>query len=183
MFNVRRPKLDFHAQPPTAMPALAAIPVNEFDTEMAATRRLIERVPSDKGTWKPHEKSFALGHLALLVAWMPGWIAQTLREPHIDLAAAGGYSFMPTAAILREFDKNVTDARAALESVTGPALDEMWSLKRGDQVFLTAPRGATARQHLNHLIHHRGQLTVYLRLVYVPLPSIYGPTADEKWGM
>jgi len=158
-----------------------AIPVKEFDTEMAATRRLLERVPSDKGTWKPHEKSFALGHLALLVAWMPGWIAQTLREPHIDLAASGGYSFMSTDAILREFDTNVHAARSALESVTGKALDEMWSLKRGEQVFFSAPRGETARQHLNHLIHHRGQLTVYLRLLNVPLPSIYGPTADEKW--
>jgi len=163
--------------------AAPAIPVKEFDQEMASTRRLLERVPADKGSWKPHEKSFALGHLALLVAWIPGWIAQTLRQPHIDLAAAGGYTLQPTDAILREFDKNVKDARAALESVTGPALDQLWSLKRGDHVFMSSPRGETVRQHLRHLVHHRGQLTVYLRLVEVPLPSIYGPTADEKWGM
>src|SRR5581483_2540545 len=118
--------------------------------------------------WKPHEKSFALGHLAQLVSWMPGWIASTLREPHIDLAQAGGYSFEPTEKLVAEFDKNVAAARDALSAVTGEALDEPWSLRRGDMVFFTAPRGETARQHLNHLIHHRGQLTVYLRLVDVP---------------
>ncbi len=160
-----------------------AIPVKEFDTEMTTTRRLLERVPDDKGEWKPHEKSFSLGHLALLVAWMPGWITSTLREPHIDLGKSSGYSIQPTASILREFDKNAREARAAVESVTGAALDELWSLKRGDHVLFSSPRGETARQHLNHLIHHRGQLSVYLRLVDVPLPSIYGPTADEKWQM
>lgn len=157
------------------------IPLNEFDQEMASTRRLLERVPSDKAKWKPHEKSFALGHLAQLVSWMPGWIATTLREPQIDLAKAGGYSFETTDVLVREFDKNVAAARAALSSVQGAALDEPWSLTRGDIVLLTAPRGETVRQHLNHLIHHRGQLTVYLRLVDVPLPKIYGPTADERW--
>ena len=73
------------------------------------------------------------------------------------------------------------DARVALETVTGPALDEPWSLKHGERVLLTLPRGEVVRQHLNHLVHHRGQLTVYLRLVNVPLPSVYGPTADERW--
>ena len=159
-----------------------AIPLKEFDQEMASTRRLLERVPSDKGTWKPHEKSFALGHLAQLVARMPGWIARTLHEPHIDLAApGGGYSFETTETLLREFDKNVAAARGALASVTGAALEEPWSLKHGDRVIFTQPRGEVVRTHLNHLIHHRGQLTVYLREVDVPLPSIYGPTADEKW--
>jgi uncharacterized damage-inducible protein DinB len=82
---------------------------------------------------------------------------------------------------LKEFDKNASEAREALAFVTGPALDEPWSLKRGEQVLFTAPRGEVVRQHLNHLIHHRGQLTVYLRLVDVPLPQVYGPTADERW--
>ena len=159
-----------------------AIPLNEFDQEMASTRRLLERVPTDKGQWKPHPKSFALGHLAQLVAWMPGWITRTLREPSINLLGGPGYSFEPTEAILAEFDKNVRAAREALASVTGAALDEPWSLKMGDQVLFTTPRGPTARGHLSHLIHHRGQLTVYLRLLDVPLPQVYGPTADEKWG-
>lgn len=162
------------------MPA-PAIPLAEFDHEMASTRRLLERVPGDKARWKPHEKSFALGHLAQLVSWMPGWIAGSLREPHIDLAAAAGYSFEPTETLVREFDRNVAQAREALASVTGAALDEPWSLRHGERVLFTTPRGEIVRAHLNHLIHHRGQLTVYLRLVDVPLPQIYGPTADERW--
>ena len=159
----------------------AAIPLKEFDLEMASTRRLLERVPTEKGPWKPHEKSFALGHLAQLVSWMPGWIASTLHEPYIDLAAAGGYSFESTDNLLRGFDRNVQQAREALGVVTGSRLEEPWSLRHGERVLFTAPRGEIVRQHLNHLIHHRGQLTVYLRQVDVPLPSIYGPTADERW--
>lgn len=158
-----------------------AIPLVEFDQEMASTRRLLERVPGDRGQWKPHPKSFALGHLAQLVALMPGWITSTLRETEIDLAAAEGYSFEPTETLVNAFDQNVAAAQDALGSVTGEQLNVPWSLKRGDQVLFTAPRGEVVRQHLRHLIHHRGQLTVYLRLIDVPLPSIYGPTADEPW--
>jgi uncharacterized damage-inducible protein DinB len=158
-----------------------AIPLEEFDQEMAATRRLLERVPTERGTWKPHEKSFALGHLAQLVAGMPGWIATSLREPHIDLAQGAGYSFEPTESLVRMFDENVRKAREALAEVTGAALDEPWSLKHGERVLFTAPRRTVVRQHLSHLVHHRGQLTVYARLVDVPVPSIYGPTADERW--
>jgi uncharacterized damage-inducible protein DinB len=161
--------------------SMPAIPLKEFDQEMVSTRKLLERVPSEKSSWKPHEKSFALGHLTQLISWMPGWIANALRESHIDLATAGGYSFEATETLLREFDRNVQEAREALSSVVGPPLETPWSLKHGDQVLFTAPRGEVVRGHLNHLIHHRGQLTVYLRLVDVPLPQIYGPTADERW--
>jgi uncharacterized damage-inducible protein DinB len=160
---------------------LQAIPTAEFDQEMASTRKLLERVPSEKGTWKPHEKSFALAHLALLVAWIPGWIATTLRKTELNLAGGAGYTTEKTDAILKEFDKNVREAREALESVTDAQLDVPWSLKMGDRTIFTSPRGVITRQHLSHLVHHRGQLTVYLRLLDVPLPSIYGPTADEKW--
>jgi uncharacterized damage-inducible protein DinB len=159
-----------------------AIPLKEFDQEMTSTRTLLSRVPSDKGTWKPHEKSFALGHLALLVAWIPGWITRSLRESSINLAGGGGgYTFEPTEKILEVFDQNVREARQALGEVTGGALDEPWQLKMGEQVLMTSPRGEVVRQHLSHMIHHRGQLTVYVRLVDVPLPKIYGPTADERW--
>ena len=157
------------------------IPLKEFDVEMASTRRLLERVPGDKAAWKPHDKSFPLGHLAQLVSWIPGWIVRTLHEPEIDLAKGGGYTIESTDTLLKMFDANARDARIALEAVTGPALDEPWSLKHGERVLMTMPRGEVVRQHLNHLIHHRGQLTVYLRLVNVPLPSVYGPTADERW--
>ena len=96
---------------PTDQPA---IPLAEFDQEMATTRKLLERVPTERGRWKPHEKSFALGNLAQLVSWMPGWIANTLSQPHIDLATAGGYSFEPTETLLGVFDQNVKQAREKL---------------------------------------------------------------------
>ena len=159
----------------------SVIPLKEFDQEMASTRKLLERVPNEKGTWKPHPKSFALAHLAQLVASIPGWIATSLRASHIDLAQSGGYSFEVTEVLLRLFDTNVREARDTLGTVTGSALDAPWSLRHGEQVLFTAPRREVVRQHLNHLIHHRGQLTVYLRLVDVPLPQVYGPTADERW--
>jgi uncharacterized damage-inducible protein DinB len=152
----------------------------EFDQEMATTRRLLERVPSDKGQWKPHPKSFSLGHLAQLVSWMPGWITNTLRQTELDLRTAPGYSFETTATLLEGFDKNVREAREALASSKDAEFAVPWSLRQGDRVIFTLPRGAVVRMHISHLIHHRGQLTVYLRLNDVPLPSIYGPTADER---
>lgn len=158
-----------------------AIPLAEFDQEMSTTRRLLERVPDDKGSWKPHPKSFPLGHLAQLVARMPDWIARTLRGSSIDLASGPRYSLEKTSTLLDEFDHNVSAARAALAEVTDAALNEPWSLTMGDKVMFTAPRGPITRQTLSHLVHHRGQLTVYLRELDVPIPSIYGPTADEGW--
>jgi len=152
----------------------------EFDQEMATTRRLLERVPGEKGQWKPHAKSFALGHLAQLVAWLPGWVTNTLSSTELNLAAAAGYSFEATATLLELFDKNVREARQALTKARDADFSVPWSLKRGAQTLMTAPRGSVVRQHINHLVHHRGQLTVYLRLLDVPIPSIYGPTADER---
>lgn len=167
------------------MTTTPVIPLDEFDEEMAATRRLLERVPADRADWRPHPKSFSLGDLARLVASMPGWIASTLREPAIDLGTQGeagaGYG-LPIDGLTDVFDRNVRAARAALEAVTGDALDATWSLRTGERVLLSLPRGAAVRQHLRHLVHHRGQLTVYARLLDVPVPSVYGPTADERWG-
>jgi uncharacterized damage-inducible protein DinB len=161
--------------------SVAAALLPEFDQEMATTRKLLERVPSDKGQWKPHPKSFALGHLAQLVARMPGWLTNITRQTELNLAGASGYSFETTDTLLAEFDKNVREARQALTSTTDADLTVPWSLKSGERVLFTAPRGVVVRQTINHLIHHRGQLSVYLRLNDVPLPSIYGPTADEGW--
>jgi uncharacterized damage-inducible protein DinB len=158
---------------------ISATLLPEFDQEMATTRRLLERVPSDRGTWKPQPKSFSLGHLAQLVSWMPGWIANTLREPALDLATAPKYSYETTETLLREFDANVRSARAALDSSSDAEHSQPWSLKHGDRILFSALRATVVRMHLNHLIHHRGQLSVYLRLNDVPLPPIYGPTADE----
>jgi len=155
----------------------------EFDLEMATTRRLLERVPGDKGQWKPHQKSFALGHLSQLVSTMPGWITTTLRKTDLDLAGAPGYSFEKTEALLDKFDKHVIEAREAIAESSDSDFGVDWSLKFGDNVLFTIPRAVAVRQHISHLVHHRGQLSFYLRLVDVPLPSIYGPTADERWNV
>ncbi|HLA63446.1 MAG TPA: DinB family protein [Rhodothermales bacterium] len=161
-----------------------AIPLKEFDAEMATTRRLLARVPMEQAAWKPHPKSMELGYLARLVSMIPGWIADTLRKPDIDLGGgeAPEASGPETAeTLVAAFDRNVQAARDALADVTGAALDEPWSLRNGERVLMTLPRGSAVRQHLGHLSHHRGQLTVYARLLDVPVPSIYGPTADESW--
>ena len=154
----------------------------EFDEEMKAKRRVLERVPSDKGEWKPHPKSFSLAHLAQLVSWMPGWITNALQETRLDLSKAGKYSTEKTETLLAGFDKVVQEARAAIAGAKEEDYDVSWSLTMGDKVLLSAPRKVIVRQTISHLSHHRGQLTVYLRLLDVPVPSIYGPTADEGWG-
>lgn len=154
----------------------------EFDEEMKTTRRLLERVPDDRATWKPHEKSFSLGHLAQLISSMPGWITNALTEDKLDLSRGSGYSYEKTQTLLDRFDKNVKEARQAIEAARDADLNKPWSLTMGEKVLMTAPRGVVARQDINHLVHHRGQLSVYLRLLDIPVPSIYGPTADEPWG-
>jgi len=153
----------------------------EVDQEMATTRRLLERVPSDKVAWKPHVKSFSMGHLAQLVSRMPGWITNAMHETELDLGSFTGYTNERTEKLLEEFDRHVREARFALSAAKDEDFMVPWSLKRGSRVFFTLPRVAVVRQTINHLVHHRGQLSVYLRLVDVPLPSIYGPTADEGW--
>jgi uncharacterized damage-inducible protein DinB len=152
----------------------------EFDQEMASTRRVLERVPSDKPDWKPHPKSFSMAHLAQLLSWMPGWIANAIKETTLDLTAFGGYSNQKTPDLLAAFDKNVTEARAAIAASKDADYAVVWSLKRGPAVLMSMPRAAVVRQTISHLSHHRGQMTVYLRLCDIPVPPIYGPTADER---
>ena len=154
----------------------------EFDEEMKSTRRVLERVPDDKPEWKPHPKSFSVAHLSQLVAGLPGWIGQTLTNTELDLAKGAGYSNQKTASLLSQFDENVKTSREAIAASSDQDFEVEWALKMHGNVLYTAPRRVVVRQHVSHLSHHRGQLTVYLRLLDVPVPSIYGPTADEKWG-
>jgi len=157
----------------------------EFDHEMATTRRLLDRVPDEKLSWKPHEKSMSLGQLAGHLANIPYWCSATLDATSYDLGATSDSrpKLPPSrAAILEEFDKKVATARAKLTETTDPAFLAAWTLKKGDQEFFTMPRISAIRSFvMNHSIHHRGQLTVYLRLNDVPIPPIYGPTADEQF--
>lgn len=153
----------------------------EFDQEMLTTRRVLERVPSDKAEWRPHPKSFPIGHLAQLLAGMPGWITNAITETKLDLSKGAGYTFEKTETLLDQFDKNVSSAREALANASEEDFAVMWSLTMGDRTLISMPRGDVVRQTISHLSHHRGQMTVYLRLLDIPVPSIYGPTADEKW--
>jgi uncharacterized damage-inducible protein DinB len=158
--------------------------IPEFDHEMGTTRRLLERVPEADFAWKPHEKSMALGQLAGHLANLLTWCGIILDQPFYDLAASGDdpRSRLPVsrAALLQEFDAKVSAARANLARRMDQEMTAPWTLKRGGQEVFTMPRISALRSFvMNHSVHHRGQLSVYLRLRNVPLPSIYGPTADE----
>lgn len=157
----------------------------ELDHEMATTRRLLAVVPASDAAWRPHPKSSPLGDLAAHIATIPLWGVGVLQQPELDLGSKANASlaekpFTTVAELLDRFDRHVQGTRAALASMSEAAMHETWALKnRGTTVF-SLPRGAAFRAFiLSHLIHHRGQLSVYLRLRDVPLPSIYGPTADS----
>ncbi len=157
----------------------------EFDQEMANTRKTLERVPEDKFDWKPHEKSFAMGGLATHLANLPSWAVLTLNQDEFDMAPPGGEPWkLPEAnsrqELLEMFDKNVTDARAAIAGASDERMFSPWSLLSGGNTLMTMPKIAVLRSFvMNHIIHHRAQLGVYLRLNDIPVPSIYGPSADE----
>src|SRR3954453_22220385 len=153
--------------------------LKEFEQEMTTARRVIERVPSDKGEWRPHPKSFPIGHLAQLLARMPGWSTWVARGENLNLGKAEPYSFQPTEKLLEVFDRNVADARAAVGQMNDGDLDKGWSLMIGDRAVMTLPRREVLRQNMGHLSHHRGQMSVYLRLLDIPVPAIYGPSADD----
>jgi uncharacterized damage-inducible protein DinB len=152
----------------------------ELAEEMKTTRRVIERVPSEKGDWKPHPKSFSLAHLTQLVSSMPGWITKIVQGKNIDLSEGPGYRNEKTETLVQQFDQHVSEARAAIQAANDADYAKPWNLTMGDKVLMSLPRGVVVRQTVNHLVHHRGQLTVYLRLLDVPVPSIYGPSADER---
>jgi uncharacterized damage-inducible protein DinB len=155
----------------------------DFDHELAVTRRLIERIPRASLAWKPHDKSFSLGELATHLSKLPRWGAQILELASHDLMSGTNQatSLGTLDEILQNFDRNVADVRRGLVERSTAEIGEAWSLMRGRESLMTLPKGAAFRRFmLNHVIHHRGQLTVYLRLLDVPLPPIYGPTADER---
>lgn len=156
--------------------------LGELDQEARTTRKLLERVPADKFDWKPHEKSMTMGQLATHIADMYTWYSGTMDADELDFAA--GYK-MPSAGtteeLLEMFDKNV---EAANESLQRAEQDENfrkdWTLRNGEQLYFKLPKAAVLRTMVaNHIVHHRGQLSLYLRLNDIPVPSMYGPSADE----
>jgi uncharacterized damage-inducible protein DinB len=158
--------------------------VPEFDFENQLTRTILERVPDDKASWKPHPKSMTLGQLAAHLANLPGLGKTAMAETEFNVSPANGESFNPpqfgsTAENLSRFDANTTAMRGLLEKMSDDDFRVTWALKRGETTMLSMTRVAVVRGFiLKHIVHHRGQMTVYLRMLDVPLPSIYGPTAD-----
>jgi uncharacterized damage-inducible protein DinB len=157
----------------------------EFDQEMANTRKVLERVPDDELDWQPHPKSHTIGWNANHLANLPDWLVHALTTPELDIAPVGGkpYSY-PTATsgreILEMFDRNVTAAREAITRTNEEHMAQPWTLSHAGKPIFTMPRSAVVRQVvLNHIIHHRAILCVYLRLNDIPVPGMYGPSGDE----
>jgi uncharacterized damage-inducible protein DinB len=157
----------------------------EFDQEAGHTRKTLERVPDDKLSWKPHEKSMTMGRLAAHLAEIPTWAVATIERDSIDIAPIEGPPYQPPAAdsrqaILALFEQNLAAARAAIAKCSDERFMQRWTLLAGGKQIFTLPRIAVIRSMImNHAVHHRAQLGVYLRMNDVPLPAIYGPSADE----
>jgi len=157
----------------------------QLEREMVGSRKALERVPEGKHDWKPHPKSMALGYLATLVATMPAWIAMAIDQDALDLNPPGGGGYQaPTwttnAELIAILDDSIAKAKASLAGTDDEHLQTTWKLLVGGNVVMESPRHAVVEDTFTHLSHHRGQLTVYLRLNDLPVPSIYGPSADEK---
>jgi uncharacterized damage-inducible protein DinB len=157
--------------------------LDELDREAPRTRRALERVPLGRDDWKPHAKSMPLGHLAGLVASMPSWVTLIIDQDELDLTPPGGGQFQPPPPdkLADTLDQQVAKARESLRATNDDfLLTTNWRLRAGGQVVLDQARHIVLRDTLNHLAHHRGQLTVYLRLLDQPVPAIYGPSADDQ---
>ena len=156
-----------------------------LNREVERSRRALSEAPKGKYDWKPHEKSMIFGYLADMVATIPSWIAMQVTRNELDIAPADGSTLRQepkktSAALIEALDKSAADARAALEKTTDEHLNTTWQLKARGQVVLEAPRFEMIQDAMNHWAHHRGQMTVYLRLLGAKVPSIYGPSADDK---
>jgi hypothetical protein len=155
----------------------------ELKHEAVSTRKMLERIPFEKGAWKPHEKSSTLLHLAFEIASQPNMIALIVTQDEVDFAKPGMRPSPPAthAELLARFDENLQKAEAALAGTTDDHLAKSWTVRAGERAIFTGPRTtAIRRMSFSHWIHHRGQLCVYLRLLNIAVPSVYGPSADEK---
>jgi uncharacterized damage-inducible protein DinB len=155
--------------------------LKEIEAEETATRKCLERIPNSLYNWKPHEKSMQLGYLALLVADIPKWISVSIEKGAIDLATWERHALTTTEDLLAYFNDNMKGAKNALSNVRDEALEnEMFSLTMGEQSLMKLSKLDNISSSINHWVHHRGQLTVYMRLNDIAVPSIYGPSADDK---
>ena len=154
--------------------------LKELEAEITATRKCIERVPKNLYDYKPHEKSMALGYLTMLVAEIPKWITDMIEKGEIDFATYAHYKPKDAADLVKHFDENVESAKNALMHITNEELEEIFHLKNNGQVMFSSSKKDNISSTINHMVHHRGQLTVYMRLNDIAVPSIYGPSADDK---
>ena len=165
---------------------LKQVLLQEFDVESAHTRKSLERVPEDRFGWKPHEKSGTMGWLAQHLAQIPSWVNETISKDAVDIAPPGAPPYRPPEIKSRKellglFDKNAASAREVISSTTDGHLGKPWTLLHEGKAVLTLPRFAVLRSFVfNHSVHHRAQLGVYLRLNDIPVPAIYGPSADDS---
>ena len=154
----------------------------ELDREAITTRRMLERIPEDKYDWKPHEKSMSVRQLASHIAEIPAWMAMVLNTSELDFST-GGYQPTPihsNSELIAFFEKSQAEGKAALEGANDAQLSDIWTLKNGDQVYANDPKDVTIRDCFCQVVHHRAQLGVYLRLLNVPIPGSYGPSADGE---
>ncbi len=156
--------------------------LTELESEAGASRKCLERVPETLFDWSPHEKSMKLGYLTLLVAEIPKWIKEIVDTSEIDFATFSHFQPKTTAELVSHFDENMEGARKALVNMNDKSLSDMFYLKSSGKVLISATKDVNIYTSINHLVHHRGQLTVYMRLNNIPVPQIYGPSADEGWG-
>jgi len=157
----------------------------QLDREVERSRKALEQVPDGKYDWKPHEKSMIFGYLADMVATMPSWLAMAVNRDELDVAPTDGSTMKQepketSAALVSALDKSAADARAALEKTTDDHLMTSWRLLAGGKVVMETPRHEVIQDTINHWSHHRGQMTVYLRLLGAKVPSVYGPSADDE---
>ena len=163
--------------------SIAELFLDEFRREVVGTRRTLEAVPADRYDYSPHEKSFKMGRLAGHIAEIPAWAEGMVTQDELDMAAGGLTNIDPSSAeeLMSGWEASVEAFERGLEGASDEHLQQTWTLRAGEQVLYSAPRVVAIRNFvLNHMIHHRGQLQVYLRLLDIPLPSVYGPTADER---
>ena len=153
---------------------------HELEAETWSTRKCLERIPMELSGYKPHEKSMELGYLALLVAEIPLWISHIIKKPEIDFATFQHYKPQTTDDLVDHFNANVEEAKSALLGVKEGELAETFYLKTNGQVLLSSTKQEQVESTINHMVHHRGQLTIYMRLNNIAVPSIYGPSADDK---
>lgn len=155
----------------------------ELKAEEKSTKKLLERIPQEHLTWKPHEKSFSLGRLASHIAELPGWISTILDSDELDFAKANYTAPVINTPddIVKLHNENIEKAISSLEKASDEEFSKNWTMRNGDMIYFTRPKDEVIKSFsYSHLYHHRGQLTVYLRLLDIPLPGVFGPTADEQ---